>query len=128
MRLTPKQIEILQKIRDGNIDGSKIDLTQLRQSLSYTATKQAVLCSINHLAKRGLIARIGKEKRNGALCTILAITSNGGAFLSTYTPSSKSGLIELADEPSLDTFEDLNLGEIEELNFDVFIGPSLYEI
>lgn len=57
MKLTPKQVEILKKIERGNLDGSLIDLTQLRQSLSYTATKQAVLCSVNHLAKRDLVGR-----------------------------------------------------------------------
>lgn len=101
MRLTSKQIEILQKVESCNLDGSLVDLTQLRQSLSYTATKQAVLCSINHLAKRGLIVRMGKESRNGSLCTTLAITSDGKALISAYVPSLKSALIE-ADEQIFD--------------------------
>lgn len=101
MRLTPKQVEILQKVESGNLDGSLIDLTQLRQSLSYTVTKQAVLCSINHLAKRDLIERTGRETRNCSLCTLLAITSNGRALLEAYVPSLKSVLIE-ADEQIFD--------------------------
>ncbi|WP_425915140.1 hypothetical protein [Acinetobacter sp. TSRC1-2] len=104
MRLTSKQIEILQKVESGNLDGSLIDLTQLKQSLSYTATKQAVLCSINHLAKRDLIERIGRESRNGSLCTTLTLTSNGKALLNTYAPSLKSVLIE-ADEQDFDKLD-----------------------
>lgn len=106
MRLTPKQIEILQKVESGNLDGSLIDLTQLRQSLTYTATKQAVLCSINHLAKRDLIERTGRESRNGSLCTTLALTSNGKALLNTYAPSLKSVLIE-ADGEDFDELDEI---------------------
>ena len=106
MRLTPTQIEILQKVESGNLDGSLIDLTQLRQSLTYTATKQAVLCSINHLAKRDLIERTGRESRNGSLCTTLALTSNGKALLNTYAPSLKSVLIE-ADGEDFDELDEI---------------------
>ena len=106
MRLTFKQVEILQRIERGNLDGSLIDLTQLRQSLSYTATKQAVLCSVNHLAKRDLIGRMGRESRNGSLCTTLAITSNGKAILNTYAPSLKSVLIE-ADGEYFDELDEI---------------------
>lgn len=106
MRLTPKQVEILQRIERGNLDGSLIDLTQLRQSLSYTATKQAVLCSINHLSKRDLVGRMGRESRNGSLCTTLAITSNGKAILNTYAPSLKSVLIE-ADGEDFDEIDEI---------------------
>lgn len=84
----------MQKIAEGNLDGSQIDLTQLRYSLSYTATKQAILCSVNHLTERDLIARVGRESRLGSVCTTLEITSTGRALLSAYVPSLKSILIE----------------------------------
>ncbi|WDE15143.1 hypothetical protein KMZ14_10290 [Acinetobacter schindleri] len=106
MKLTPKQIEILQRIESGNLDGSLIDLTQLRISLTYTATKQAVLCSVNHLAKRDLVGRMGRGSRNGSLCTMLAITANGKAILDAYTPSLKSVLIE-ADEEDSDELDEI---------------------
>lgn len=102
MRLTPKQIEIMQKIAERNLDSSHIDLTQLRQSLSYTASKQAILCSVNHLTERSLIARVGRESRLGSVCTTLEITSTGRALLSNYVPSLQSILVEYeSDEITL---------------------------
>lgn len=106
MRLTSKQVEILQKIERGNLDGSLIDLTQLRQSLTYIVTKQAVLCSVNHLVKRNLVGRMGRESRDGSLCTMLAITANGKAILDAYAPSLKSVLIE-ADEQDLEELDEI---------------------
>lgn len=84
----------MQRITEGNLDGSQLDLTQLRHSLSYTASKQAVLCSVNHLAKRDLIARMGRESRNGSVCTTLKMTSTGEALLRAYVPSLLSILVE----------------------------------
>lgn len=88
----------MQKIAEGNLDGSQIDLTQLRFSLSYTASKQAILCSVNHLTERDLIARVGRESRFGSVCTTLEITSTGRALLSAYLPSLTAILVE--DESS----------------------------
>lgn len=98
MRLTSKQIEIMQKIKDGNADGSKIDITQLRLSLSYEATKQAVLCSVNVLINRSLVAHSGRETRKGRVYTTVELTALGRAHIESYVKSLKSVLIEDEDE------------------------------
>ena len=127
--LTEKQIEILNLINGKNTDGSLLDLTQLRNSLSYTASKQAILASINSLVGRSLIERTAKVVRNSKICTTLAVTSDGEALLSAYTATRSypiedfeidSGLlnnIEDFDLSLLDNIEDLNF-ELSKLDFD----------
>lgn len=94
MRLTTKQIEILKLIKGGNLDGSHLDITQLRLALSYTATKQAVLCSVKYLVARDLVARVGRVVRSGRTYTTLKLTTQGEAFIAPYIVSLKSALIE----------------------------------
>ena len=84
----------MQKIKDGNPDGTAIDITQLRNGLSYVATKQAILCSVNVLAKRALIARKPREVRNGRNHTPLVLTELGGAYIDSYVTSLRSVLVE----------------------------------
>lgn len=98
MRLTSKQLEIMKKIMAGNPDGSKIDITQLRHSLSYAATKQAVLCSVNVLINRSLVAHSGRETRKGRVHTTIELTALGEAHIESYVKSLKSVLIEDEDE------------------------------
>lgn len=94
MRLSSKQIEIMQLIQAKNPDGSLLDITQLKNSLSYSASKQAILCSVNYLVKRGLVERIGRENRGGRLFTTIALTPLGSAHLASYVPDLKSVLLE----------------------------------
>lgn len=94
MRLSSKQVEIMQKIQGKNPDGTLLDITQLRNSLSYTATKQAILCSVNYLVQRGLVERVARENRGGRLYTTIALTALGSAHLASYVPNLKSVLLE----------------------------------
>ena len=110
--LTEKQIEITGLINGKNTDGTLLDLTQLRNRLSYVASKQAILGSINHLVKRGLIERVARVKRNGKIYTTLAITSDGEALLSAYTATVSYPVEDFDIDLSL-------LGNIEDLNFDL---------
>lgn len=81
--LSEKQLEIMRLIQAKSNDCSLLDLTQLRESLSYTASKQAILASVNHLIERGLIERTAKEKRNSRMFTTLRLTSIGDAVLAS---------------------------------------------
>lgn len=101
MRLTSKQIEIMQKIKEGNADGSLIDITQLRHALSYAATKQAVLCSVNVLINRSLVARAARETRGGRVHTTVELTALGEAHIESYVKSLKSVLVEDEEDPDV---------------------------
>lgn len=79
--LTDKQIEILRLVSTKNVDGSMLDLTQLRNALSYTASKQAILSSVKHLIERSLIERTAKIVRKGYVYTTLSITGDGEHIL-----------------------------------------------
>lgn len=93
--LTEKQVEIMRLIRQRNADGTAIDITQLVESLPYKASKQAVLCSVNHLVERELIERMAQEMRHSRKRTPLALTEQGEVWLKAYDPTElKRTLIE----------------------------------
>lgn len=98
MRLsfTSKQIEIMQLISNKNADGSRLDIKQLQNSLSYQVTKQAVLSSVNCLVKRGLIERMTQVSRDGHRRTPLQLTSEGEAVVKPQ-PKARILSVELLD-------------------------------
>ncbi|WP_354734441.1 hypothetical protein [Acinetobacter nosocomialis] len=97
--LTPKQIELLTKIRDMNPDGTPLSIEQLHEAVSYTCTRQAITCSLNFLIKRGLIEKSGQNVvRNGRRFTVVNIKPLGEEILNAYAPSLKSALIESEDD------------------------------
>ena len=54
---TDKQLEIMKLILGAADLGAYITLTQLREKLSYKPSKQAVLCSLRHLAGHGFLTK-----------------------------------------------------------------------
>lgn len=97
--LTPKQIELLTKIRDKNPDGSLLSIEQLHDAVSYTCTRQAITCSLNFLIKRGLIEKSGQNVvRNGRRFTVVSIKPLGEEILNAYVPSLRQVLVENEDE------------------------------
>lgn len=54
---TEKQTEIMKLILGAVDHGSYITLASLREQLSYTPTKQAVLCSLNFLEGHGFLTK-----------------------------------------------------------------------
>jgi len=97
--LTPKQIELLTKIRDKNPDGSLLSIEQLHDAVSYTCTRQAITCSLNFLIKRGLIEKSGQNVvRNGRRFTVVSIKPLGEEILNAYVPSLRQVLVENEDD------------------------------
>lgn len=97
MRLTSKQMLILNVILRGNEDGSFVDMDQLVEGLPYETTKQSLQYSIRHLANRGLAEKRGREKRRGRSRLILAPTALAYAALrGSATSNDKRWLKELA--------------------------------
>jgi len=74
MHLTRKQINILEVILKGADNGDFIDLDEMMERLSYTASKQSIQLSVRILARRGLIDRKGTELRRGRNRAVLALT------------------------------------------------------
>jgi hypothetical protein len=62
IRITRKQIEILDTIRDGNPDGSACSVYDLMEKLSYPVKRDALLHSIRILAQNGYVER--REKKH----------------------------------------------------------------
>lgn len=81
MNVTTKQRVIMNVIMEGNTnnDGVTIswcDIGQIRERLPYKSSREAVICSINYLAKKGLIEiRPRAEVRNGRRKTVYIPTN-----------------------------------------------------
>lgn len=75
--LSLKQMEALNVIVRGNIDGSFVDLDELLERLSYRPTKPAVQFTIRALKDRGLIEKKGPEYRRAAKRILYAPTMAG---------------------------------------------------
>lgn len=77
---TEKQRQIMTLLVKGNPDGSFLDLDQLRDSLPYTPSKEALTWSIRYLIGHGVMEKGGTEKRRKARRRILKPTEAGYAM------------------------------------------------
>lgn len=78
---TPKQLEIMRVIVDGNPDGSACDLDELLERLSYKPTKAALQFSIRALIGHGYMKKAGTENRRSRRRIILAPTATGKTLM-----------------------------------------------
>jgi len=82
MRLTNKQLQILDILCDGNEDNSPMDIGQLLEGLeskhSWRTTKQSMQFSIRALIKHGLMTKAeDRELRDSRLRVLLAASDLG---------------------------------------------------
>lgn len=77
MSLTKKQIELIQIITTGNVDGGHVDLDQLIERASHKPSKQSIHFSIRALIGKELVEKLPKEKRRGRVRVIIAPTDWG---------------------------------------------------
>lgn len=67
MKLTTKQVLILTAIKCGNKDGEACTVYDIMEALPYEVKRDAVLHSVKILTSKGLVQRLGREKRDGHL-------------------------------------------------------------
>jgi hypothetical protein len=77
MHLTSKQIELLTVIAIGNGPSDPCDLDQILDRLKYETTKQSLQFSIRALIARGLILKLGPQKRRGRQRQVIEATALG---------------------------------------------------
>lgn len=77
MKLTTKQLQILDVLVRGNPDGSFCDLDQLLDRLPYDTTKSSMTFSIRALLAKELIILQPKETRRGKARKIISPTKLG---------------------------------------------------
>lgn len=80
MNFTTKQLEILKVIYTANPDKTQVDLDQLLERLSYQPSKASIQFSIRALVGKGLIKRVGTEKRRGSRRVLFAMEPLGLHF------------------------------------------------
>ena len=105
MNITVKQISILRVVAAGNPDGSRVDLDELLDRISYETTKASIQFSIRSLIKGGMIVKEMDRRR--------------GRQHVTYVPTELAGRI-LGKQPSrsamvVDEQTDTFLSELESL-------------
>lgn len=94
MNLTQKQQEVLTLLDAGNADGSKLDLDQLLERLSYKPTKAAIQFTIRALIGHELIEKCGQEVRRDRMRVILGPTALGRHYAKALKPSLARVLVE----------------------------------
>tara|TARA_B100002049_G_scaffold229299_1_gene204885 strand:+ start:4886 stop:5209 length:324 start_codon:yes stop_codon:yes gene_type:complete len=77
MRLTAKQIEILNIVSRGDGAGQWLDMGQIHERLSYECKRQALQCSIRFLVKKGLLTKLDCETRRERNRRVIAATVLG---------------------------------------------------
>lgn len=101
MGLTVKQRDLMTVIFTGNADGSKLDIDQILENISYDTTKQSLQFSLRALSKKGCIQKMPKEIRRGRGRVVYALTTHGeGFFVSRRRDAS---IDEEIDAPDVDT-------------------------
>lgn len=81
MKMTDKQLEIMKVLMNGNQDDDGVtiswcDIHELRGRLGYRASREAVICSLKFLQKKGLIEiRSRAEIRDGRRKTLYLPTN-----------------------------------------------------
>jgi predicted transcriptional regulator len=77
IRLTTKQIQIMDIIVKGNPDGSFVDIDELLVRLPYETTKQSIQFSVRALISKNLIEKQPRELRRGRQRVVLSPTREG---------------------------------------------------
>lgn len=81
MNITDKQMMIMNAVMECNPDGSKLDLDQLIEKVPYNVTKEAIQFSIRYLIKKGLMIKLGREKRRGRSRIVYGATQEANHLL-----------------------------------------------
>ena len=81
MRMTDKQMTIMKVVMTGNVDedGTTIswcDIHEVRERLPYSASREAVMCSLKFLERKGMVeVRPRAEVRDGRRRTLYLPTN-----------------------------------------------------
>lgn len=78
MHLTEKNLSVVRILMNGNPDGSFVDLDQLIERLheaGHETTKQALQHQLRALIGKGVIEKMGTEKRRDRRRRLLSLTS-----------------------------------------------------
>lgn len=67
MRITNKQITILNALKAGNKDGKPCTVYDLMEVLPVEYARDAILHTMKLLIEKGLVERLGREQRDGKL-------------------------------------------------------------
>jgi Fe2+ or Zn2+ uptake regulation protein len=67
MRLTNKQISVLNAVKEGNKAGEACTVYDLIESVPYDCTRDGLLHTMKTLIDKGLVERLGREQRDGTL-------------------------------------------------------------
>lgn len=90
MRMTTKQIAILNSLIDRNADGSALDLDQLLERLETThrwvTTKPSLQFSLRCLIEYGLVMKEEREIRRGRKRAVLSVTDLGKKVMGRTDP------------------------------------------
>lgn len=81
MNLTDHQLQIMNVLRRGNLDGSSVDLDQLLERLAkeegWETNKASIQFSIRAMIRKELIAKAEREVRRGRKRAVLTLTELG---------------------------------------------------
>lgn len=83
--MTVKQTELMRVIREGNADGSNVDLDQILSRLNYRTTKASLQFSLRALVAKDLIEKSGREVRRGRERQTIAVSLYGSSLFPKKT-------------------------------------------
>jgi repressor of nif and glnA expression len=96
--LTAKQLELMRVITAANDDGTPCDMDQILERIRYHTTKDSLQFSLRVLIDRGLVKKLGIEKRRGAARRLITVTDEGrgyGQASARARPQEVDNIIEL---------------------------------
>lgn len=105
LQLTDKQTELLQVINTGNADGSRVDMRQLLERLSYTPSRDSTQFVIRRLIGKGVMIKTEPERRDGHRRACYEVTELGKKILALPSGTGDSGIVSegfLEEELDLD--------------------------
>lgn len=81
MRMTTKQIKLIQCLIQANPDGTPLDMDQLIDNLEkdhhWETSKPSLQFSLRALIKEGVVEKIGMQKRRGRRRVLIQATDLG---------------------------------------------------
>jgi predicted transcriptional regulator len=84
VKLSRKQIDILETLMKGDDDGDFLDMDRLLEKVSYSTSKQSMQFSVRALMKSGLLRR-SYELRRGRKRVVWSLTMLGQSMFDTNT-------------------------------------------
>lgn len=94
LQLTDKQTELLQVVNTGNPDGSRVDMRQLLERLSYSPSRDSTQFVIRRLVSKGVMIKAEPERRDGGhRRACYEVTELGKKILALPSRTGDSGIV-----------------------------------